>query len=96
MEAIIYNHQCWISETEPSILKNYMEQLLDESGFVRLNQIEHFFQPYGYTCLWLLAESHLAIHTFPEAQKTYVELSSCDKTKYENFLRIFAPSNIKS
>lgn len=48
--------------------------------------MEHYFEPQGYTCLWLLSESHFAIHTFPEANKTYIELSSCNRQMYENFL----------
>ena len=41
--------------------------------------MEHYFTPYGYTALFLLAESHFALHTFPEENKTYIELSSCVK-----------------
>ena len=42
-------------------------------------------EPEGYTALWLLGESHFAIHTFPEEQKTYIELSSCNLEYYEFF-----------
>ena len=37
--------------------------------------------------LWLLAESHFAIHTFPEENKMYIEISSCVKKYYDNFLK---------
>ncbi len=36
--------------------------------------------------LWLLAESHFAIHTFPEENKMYIEISSCVKKYFDNFL----------
>lgn len=36
--------------------------------------------------LWLLAESHFAIHTFPEENKMYIEISSCVKMYFDNFL----------
>ena len=55
------------------------------SGFTILGKLEHFFEPAGYTNLWLLAESHCALHTFPEETKTYIELSSCSIDKFQRF-----------
>lgn len=86
MKAIIDNYSCWISETTPSKLKIIFEELLLTSGFGLLNFMEHNFEPQGYTCIWLLSESHLAIHTFPEERKTYIELSSCNKDMYDRFI----------
>jgi len=34
-----------------------------------------------------LSESHFAIHTFPEENKFYWELSSCIEQKYVDFIR---------
>jgi len=48
--------------------------------------MEHNFAPQGYTAIWLLSESHFAIHTFPEEHKTYIELSSCNREMYDRFL----------
>ena len=47
---------------------------------------EHPFNPQGYTALWLLSESHFAVHTFPEFGKSYIELSSCNLEYYQKFL----------
>jgi S-adenosylmethionine decarboxylase len=90
MEAAIYNHRVWIKNTDPPKLVQLLTDLLDASGFAILNFMEHHFSPQGYTAIWLLAESHLAVHTFPEASKTYIELSSCDKQKFDNFLNLAA------
>lgn len=89
MEAKIYNFNLWIGETHHLELKKVFEEILIKSNFTILNFIEHFFEPHGYTALWLLAESHLAIHTFPEENKTYVELSSCEKKRYDDFIILF-------
>jgi len=94
MEAVIYNHRYWIKETNPQKLKERFENYLKDSNFLVLNFMEHHFKPYGYTAIWLLAESHLAIHTFPEENKTYIELSSCDEEKYYLFLEKAKESNI--
>jgi S-adenosylmethionine decarboxylase len=59
MEAKIYNLSGWIKETNPHKLKNNYSDLLGLSGFEILNFQEHYFEPIGYTALWLLGESHL-------------------------------------
>jgi S-adenosylmethionine decarboxylase len=87
VEAKMYNQQWWISETDPYKIISYFENLLKESGFNILKKTEHHFEPYGYTGLWLLSESHFAVHSFPEENKSYIELSSCVKEYYDEFLR---------
>lgn len=59
---------------------------MSESKLNVLDFTEHYFTPQGYTALWLLSESHLAVHTFPEEQKSYIELSSCNGGKSKVFL----------
>ncbi|MGB2128597.1 MAG: S-adenosylmethionine decarboxylase [Flavicella sp.] len=85
IEANIYNHAFWSDCTVPNILKKTYDALLKESGFSVILFNEHHFPVKGYTCFWLLGESHLAIHTFPESGKSYIELSSCNKEKLEHF-----------
>jgi len=54
-----------------------------------LNRLpEHFFNPFGYSALWLLSESHFAVHTFPEHNQSYIELSSCVKLQFDKFLQL--------
>ena len=67
-------------------LKTDVESLIITSGFPVLKFVEHVFDPQGYTALWLLAESHCALHTFPEEQKAYLEISSCNSDMYVNFV----------
>lgn len=86
MKAEIFNYKTWISETDPIQLVVQMEQLLKAAEYTVLNKMEHHFEPQGFTAVWMLAESHLAIHTFPEGAKTYVELSSCNEEKNLHFV----------
>ncbi len=86
-KANIYSHKFWSVCIDPKELKNTYESLLTEIGFTIVLFNEHQFPEQGYTCFWLLAESHLAIHTFPESEKSYIELSSCNKEKLELFIR---------
>ena len=92
VEAKIDNFSTWIVGFDPDQLKNDLEKVIRDSGFTILNCMEHHYEPFGYTALWLLAESHCALHTFPEENRTYIELSSCNRQMYADFLLIFNKS----
>jgi len=85
LKAHIDNFNTWIKGSEEHVIKPKIGQLLEESGFTILNYVDHRFEPQGYTGLWLLAESHCALHTFPEEKKSYLELSSCNTQMYRVF-----------
>jgi len=86
MKAKIWNKAEWVEETNPELLNEIYKNKLEKSGFHIVGFVEHYFFPQGYSALYLLTESHFAIHTFPEKNKTYIELSSCSKEFFNNFL----------
>ena len=88
MTAKIWNNSGWQKMTNPEQIKNECNAILSECGFNVLGFTEHYFEPQGYTALWLLGESHFAIHTFPEFGCSYYELSSCNREYFETFLRL--------
>lgn len=88
MEARIWNDSTWIKETETAVLKSTFDEILKTAGFNVLQYVCHYFQPQGFTALWLLGESHFAVHTFPEHGKTYIELSSCNAAYFERFVEL--------
>lgn len=88
IKANIFSHRYWIGDTKPELLKTVFEAKLLQSGFTIVKFDEYYFPVKGYTCFWLLAESHLAIHTFPDDERSYVELSSCNEQKLECFKRL--------
>ena len=65
--------------------------LLDDQSFVQetlkqaakiakstlLGELSHKFEPQGVTALVLLAESHISIHTWPEAGYAAVDVFTC-------------------
>lgn len=89
MEAKIWNLKEWIKETDPAQLCAIFDAMIAEAGFTVLDTLEYHFTPQGYTKLYLLCESHFAIHTFPEHNKTYIELSSCNKSMQTRFIKAF-------
>ena len=85
MKAYMNNFNAWIKyEDEKNLIKEIDRELVN-AGFHVLEKCEHFFEPYGYTGLWLLSESHFAIHSFPEEDKIYVELTSCVDGPFDKF-----------
>ncbi|MBR2744274.1 MAG: S-adenosylmethionine decarboxylase [Clostridia bacterium] len=82
----MYNYYDWIKYEDEKEFVKKCEKMLVQSGFKILKKTEHYFEPIGYTGLFLLAESHFAIHSFPEEEKIYIELSSCVKEFYDNFI----------
>lgn len=83
----MFNKSYWIDETNPFKLRKKFDKILKDSGFTILNYSEYHFEPFGFTSLYLLSESHFAIHTFPEENKTYIEISSCVKLPFDNFIK---------
>ncbi len=83
----MHNFSTWVDETSPASLKWQLEQQLKAAGFGVISFTEHHFNPQGWTCLWLLSESHLAVHTFPEEGQSYIELSSCVKGPFDKFVK---------
>jgi S-adenosylmethionine decarboxylase len=65
MKARIWNHRSWIGETDAHRLRERFDVLLRQAGFGLVGFSEAHFEPHGYTAVWLLAESHFALHTFP-------------------------------
>lgn len=80
-DELLFFYTGWLNTLDPKELKKTFDDLLQSCDFEIFNFVEHHFSPHGYTCLWLLGESHLAIHTFPENNKTFFELCSCSEPK---------------
>jgi S-adenosylmethionine decarboxylase len=55
---------------------------------LRLNivqKISHSFEPSGTTLIYILSESHLAIHTWPEYKSIHIDLVTCKRLSSEEF-----------
>jgi S-adenosylmethionine decarboxylase len=81
----MFHFETWLSESEEAKLKEQLEHAIVAAGFTIVNFSEHAFPVKGYTCIWLLAESHVALHTFPESHTSFVQVSSCNQEKLERF-----------
>ena len=66
-----------------------------------VNEAGHQFDPYGYTNAYVLSESHLTIHTYPEYRSAYIDIFCCNPAFNPNMAirelkRAFQTENITS
>ena len=85
ISANIYSIHKWLDISDPKMVKELCLDCLKKSGYLAIGFLEQHFPNGGYTALCLLAESHLAVHTFPENNKAYLELSGCNEAKTQAF-----------
>ena len=91
VEARIFEDTWWINEIKTDLeLREEFEGYLQSCEFHIFGFMEYHFHPYGYAAIWLIGESHLAIHTFHEHGKIYIQLSSCNEYKSYRFKEIMA------
>jgi len=67
---------CTFLDSEPAI-RNLMLEAASRSGATVVGDIFHHFSPQGVTGVVVVAESHLAIHTWPEFGYASVDLFTC-------------------
>jgi len=60
-----------------SDLKKMLKNICEENDFQVLQEVEHQFEPQGCSILFLLSESHLSIHTFPERNHMSFDIYTC-------------------
>ena len=70
------------------LLEEMCKDVIKESGLTIMNYQTHQFEPYGVTMLFLLAESHLSIHTWPENNCFSMDVHSCASDLDTNKIKI--------
>ena len=79
-------------QSEESV-RNALDSIVIMADLNKVNEVLHDFEPQGMSLVYVLAESHIAIHTWPEENYAYITLSSCksaelDTEQASNKLRI--------
>jgi len=60
-------------------LYDLMNMIVDRLNLNTLDFATYDFQPFGTTIIYLLSESHMSIHTFPEKYSFNFDLFCCNK-----------------
>ncbi|MBN2332366.1 MAG: S-adenosylmethionine decarboxylase proenzyme [Deltaproteobacteria bacterium] len=61
-------------------VEKWMEEAARRAGATIVQSVFHRFQPHGVSGVVVIAESHLAIHTWPEYGYAAVDLFTCGAT----------------
>jgi S-adenosylmethionine decarboxylase len=66
-------------------------EALEASNMTVLDEAIHQFEPQGTTAVWILAESHMAIHTYPEENFIALDIFTCgEEGNPEHAAAVFA------
>ncbi|MEW5907654.1 MAG: adenosylmethionine decarboxylase [Patescibacteria group bacterium] len=96
---------CVMYDIDDAVLNDVekLEQALLEAAskenLTVLKQMSHKFEPYGFTAMLMIQESHIAIHTYPEYHCLVFNLYSCrgpndGKITMESFKNAVKPKEI--
>ena len=61
------------------LLEEAMKGAADRSGATIVNSVFHLFHPHGVSGVVVIAESHFAIHTWPEYRFAAADFFTCGK-----------------
>lgn len=68
----------WLKEDLTIQHLNKIMEVID-SNLTVVKKVEHKFEPYGETIVWILAESHFSIHTYPEHNYLSLDIYICNE-----------------
>lgn len=72
------------------LIENLGKAIIDGLELTVVKKMDNKFEPIGRTLVYILSESHLAIHTWPEYNTLHIDLVSCKDTTASNFERVLA------
>jgi S-adenosylmethionine decarboxylase proenzyme len=58
-------------------IRQLLDRLCIQYSFTVLGTLEHQFTPHGCSVVYLLAESHISVHTFPEKNYIAMDIYTC-------------------
>ena len=78
-------------DNSPVFIKNVAKKVIKSLALTVVKKTSHIFYPQGVTLAYILSESHLLIHTWPEFNTIHIDLIICSYRSMEEF-----ESSIKS
>lgn len=61
----------------PDKIMTLLDDICNKYNYTVIQKIQHIFEPCGFTALYLLSESHISIHTFPENGYAAIDIYTC-------------------
>lgn len=70
-------YECQTNLDSPEDIQAIMIQAAKEAHTTVLNSYVHKFSPQGVSCVVVISESHLSIHTWPEHKHAEIDVFTC-------------------
>jgi S-adenosylmethionine/arginine decarboxylase-like enzyme len=77
---------------ENIVIIRLIEKLILRLNLTVVEKVSHEFAPQGLTLVYILSQSHMAVHTWPEINLIHIDLVSCSSTTKEAFELILSES----
>jgi len=82
-------------------LKPLFDTIVSSCNLHVVSQAGHQFTPVGATYVYVLSESHMSIHTYPETKSAYMDIFCCNLTfdhelAYNIIKKFFATSHLET
>ncbi len=71
-------YDCAVPLEDPAFIRRLALKAAEIGNATVLKEVTHEFAPHGISCVLVIAESHLALHTWPEFNYVAVDLFTCD------------------
>jgi len=81
-------------------LRVVLDRVVAKSGLHAVSSSFHQFEPHGVSAIYLLSESHLSVHTWPEYGYVALDIFTCGSDgpalrAFELLLEEFQPKSVK-
>lgn len=95
--ALIKNNSL---NNSPAFIEEIAQKIINDLNLKVVKKTSYIFYPKGITLAYILSESHLLIHTWPEFGTIHLDLVTCSyrsKKEFENSIKsAFSGQNIES
>lgn len=86
--------------TDPEFIETTLAEAVSMLGLTILEKCTRKYSPEGVTTVFVLAESHISIHTWPERRFAGLDIYTCGDTTtsdaYEYLKKKFEPADAKA
>jgi len=69
----------------PAFIEEAAQKIINGLDLKVVKKISHLFHPKGVTLAYILSESHLLIHTWPESNTVHIDLVTCSYRGIKEF-----------
>ena len=76
--------------SEEKVVKEIVKKVVEESKIEEIGILTKQFNPHGVTCVVLISESHISLHTWPEYGLVNLDIFTCgNKRKSDIAFKLF-------